>query len=381
MSSAQNMQEAFSELTDPRIEKKTAHKLIDIVIIAVCAVICGAESWTEIELFGNEKKDWLEKHLELPNGIPSHDCFRYLFMKLDPKEFEKCFRNWAMGIEKRVEQEGISIDGKRVRHSYDKQNEKSAIHMVSAWATETEIVLGQKKVDNKTNEIKAIPELLEVLEIEGCIVTIDAMGCQKKIAQKIKEREAEYLLAVKENQKELCNDVSGTFEEAERIEYQQVEHTYDKTVNKTHGRLEVRECWAITDKEWLSLIRQKTEWEGLQSIAKVRRKRTINGDTTQEDKFYITSLDTEAKVLLQKIRGHWAIENKLHWVLDVVFREDFSRVRAENSAENFAVIRHLAVNLLKQEKTCKRSIKAKRLKCALSEDYLAMVVFGANFHA
>lgn len=377
MSAPKTLKESFEDLPDPRIEKKTAHKLIDIVIIAICAVISGAESWTEIEMFGQEKEEWLRQYLELPNGIPSHDCFRYLFIKLDAKAFEERFQRWAHGIEKRLQGEGISIDGKKVRHSNDNYNGKTAIHMVSAWATEAEIVLGQTKVDDKSNEITAIPELLSVLELKGCIVTIDAMGCQKNIAHQIRQREADYILALKENQKELYADVTGIFEGVEQIDYQQVQHTYAKTVDNKHGRIEIRECWVITDEEWIRLIQQKPEWDGLNAIIKVSRSRKINGETSQEDKYYIASLIAHAQLMLNRIRGHWGIENKVHWVLDVVFREDFSRVRVGNSAENFAVIRHIALNLLRREKSCKRSIKAKRLKCALSKDYLATVVFGA----
>lgn len=373
----QGIQESFKDLPDPRIEKKTKHKMIDIVMIAICAVISGAESWTEIELFGIEKEKWLRKYLELPNGIPSHDCFRHFFIKLDGKAFERCFFEWIKSIREVFEREGISIDGKKIRHSYDNASGKSAIHMVSAWATESELVLGQIKVDAKTNEITAIPELLEILELKGCIVTIDAIGCQKKIARKIRKRGADYILALKENQEELYFDVTGIFEGAEEIDYLQVTYDYAKTVDKKHGRIERRECWVITDEEWLALIRQKSKWDGLSAIIKVSRTRKENGETSQEDKFYIASHATSAHKLLAGIRGHWGIENKLHWVLDVVFREDYSRVRCGNSAENFAVIRHIALNLLRQEKTCKRSIKQKRMKCALNEDYLASVVFGS----
>jgi predicted transposase YbfD/YdcC len=376
MSPSKTLKECLEKIPEPRIEKKTEHKLIDIIMIAICAVISGAESWTEIEMFAQEKEKWLRQYLELPNGIPSHDCFRYLFIKLDAKAFEQCFLEWIKGIRKVLKQEGISIDGKKVRHSYDETNGKAAIHMVSAWATEANLVLGQTKVEDKTNEIKAIPELLEVLELKGCIVTIDAMGCQKDIARQIQEKKADYILALKGNQEELYFDVRGIFEGAEEIKYQQVRHDYKKTINKRHGRLEIRECWVIRDEEWLSLIRQKSKWESIRSIIKVSRTRTVKGETSREDQYYISSLSADAELILERIRGHWGIENKLHWVLDVSFREDLSRVRSGNSSENFAVIRHIALNLLRQEKSCKRSIKAKRLKCALSEDYLASVVFG-----
>jgi len=375
--------EIFSTLEEPRMENKTRHKLIDLVVVAVCGTLCGAESWTEIELFGQEKEKWLRKYLELPNGIPSHDCFRYFFMKLDAQQFQKSFIEWTDEMRGQFEGEGVSIDGKTVRHSYDNYKGRGAIHMVSAWANENEMVLGQIKVDEKSNEITAIPKLLQVLELKGCVVTMDAMGCQKEIIKEVREQEADYLVALKENQGRLYEDTQYLFEDLEKcgFDHKVYPHEYHKTVNKGHGRLDIRECWLVSDPEILSNFRTCTDWKDLKAVIQVNRERREGENTSRETKYYMTSLETSAQTILDKIRGHWGIENRLHWVLDVVFNEDASRVRSENSAENFAIIRHVALNLLRQEKTYKRSIKGKRLRCALNEDYLSLVVFGTKFHA
>lgn len=370
--------EIFSELEDPRMANKISHKLIDIVVIAVSGTLCGAESWTEIELFGQEKEEWLKKYLELPNGIPSHDTFRYFFMKLDAQQFQRCFMEWTSELREEFKKEGISIDGKTVRHSYDHFNGQKAIHMVSAWANENEIVLGQIKVDEKSNEITAIPQLLQVLDLRGCIVTMDAMGCQTEIIKEVREKDADYLVALKENQGHLYEDTQTLFEDLEKYQFdpQVYPYEYHKSVNKGHGRIDIRECWVVSDAEILSHFRSTADWKDLKAVIQVSRERRESGNISQEIKYYITSLDASAKYLLKKIRGHWGIENRLHWILDVVFKEDDSRVRSENSAENYAVVRQVALNLLRQEKTYKRSIKGKRLRCALNEDYLSLVLFG-----
>ena len=368
----------FQNLSDPRQQGKVEHKLIDIVIIAVSAVLSGAESWTEIELFGQEKKKWLSSFLELPNGIPSHDTFREVFIRLDPLEFEEHFLMWVRAVTKKIKGL-VSIDGKQLRRSHDKDKGKSAIYMVSAWANENKLVLGQKKVDEKSNEITAIPKLLDVLVLAGCIITIDAMGCQTDIAQKIIDKEGNYILSVKKNQKTLLSDIIGVFEAADEIDFSAIKHDYYSTTENKHGRLEVRHCWVITDPEYLSLLSGKENWAGLKAIVRVKAER--EGSEKAIVRYYITSLEEKAEFLADAIRGHWGIENQLHWVLDVVFREDDSRVRNGNSAENFAVLRHIALNLLRSERSSKRSIKNKRFKCALSTQYLEKVLLGAKFHA
>jgi predicted transposase YbfD/YdcC len=368
----------FQGLTDPRMEGKISHKLIDIVMIAISGILSGAESWTEIELFGQTKQEWLSTFLELPNGIPSHDTFREVFRRIDPVEFEEHFLMWVQAISETVKGL-IAIDGKQLRRSHDRSAEKKAIYMVSAWANVNKLVLAQRKVDEKSNEISAIPELLDVLILTGSIVTIDAMGCQTSIAQKIIDKEGGYVLSVKKNQKTLLSDIIGIFETAEKIEFATVIHDHYKSTEKAHGRLETRECWVITDSEYLSLLQGQGNWAGLKAIVKV--KATRHHAQKEVFRYYIASVDEKAEFLLNTIREHWGIENQLHWVLDVVFREDNSRVRSDNSAENLAVLRHIALNLLRSEKSTKRSLKNKRFKCALSTQYLEMVLFGDKFHA
>ena len=368
----------FAGLPDPRMEGKISHKLIDIVMIAISAVLSGAESWTEIELFGQTKEEWLSSFLELPNGIPSHDTFREVFRRLDPAEFEEHFLMWVQAVSEKIKGL-IAIDGKQLRRSHDRSAGKHAIYMVSAWANENKLILGQQKVDEKTNEITAIPALLDILMLAGCIVTIDAIGCQTAIAQKIVDKDADYLLSVKKNQKTLYSDIVGVFETAEKLDFAAIVHDYHQSTEKAHGRLETRECWVITDPEYLSLLQGKDDWAGLKTIVKV--KATRHYDKKEVCRYYISTLDKKAKFLLDTVRGHWGIENQLHWVLDVVFREDESRVRSGNSPENFAILRHIALKLLRREKSSKRSLKNKRFKCALSTQYLEKVLFGDKFHA
>jgi predicted transposase YbfD/YdcC len=268
----------------------------------------------------------------------------------------------------------VPVDGKTLRRSHDKILSKKALHLVSAWASENQLVLGQLKTDEQSNEITAIPQLLDILEIAGCIVTIDAIGCQKKIAEKIIDQGADYTLSVKENQGGLYDDIAELFDYAQEIGF--VDCDYHKTVNKGHGRIEIRECWTISDPEYLTYLRNLSDWKGLQTIAMVKSERRIGPESSTKIRYYISSLAGDAKPILQSVRGHWGIENKVHWVLDVSFREDDSRIRKGNGAQNFAILRRIALNLLKQEKTVQCGIKAKRLKAGWDQDYLLKVLTG-----
>ena len=364
----------FGELEDPRVDRARRHKLLDIIVIAVCGVICGADSWVDIEEFGKAKQEWLETFLELPNGIPSHDTFGRVFAQLDSKEFQSCFFRWVKAVQEVTKGEVIAIDGKTLRHSYDRMLGRGAIHIVSAWACTNHLVLGQTKVNEKSNEITAIPELLRMLEVKGCVVTIDAMGTQTKIARQIVEQEADYMLALKGNQGRLHADVREIFDDAHRRNFHDIVHDYHRTVDGDHGRVEIREYWIISDPEFIGYLDPEGEWKGLQSIGMVKAERRLEGKTSFENRYYITSLSGNAMQFGRAVRSHWGIENSLHWVLDIAFREDDSRVRSGNAAQNFAVLRHIALNLLKQEKTAKCGVKARRKKAGWNEKYLLMVL-------
>jgi predicted transposase YbfD/YdcC len=372
------IEEHFGKVRDPRKDRTKDHKLIDIIAIAICAIICGAEGWTDMEVFGNSKVTWLKTFLELPNGIPSHDTFGRVFGIIDAQQFQLAFWEWVWAVNDIVEGQIVNIDGKCLRGSDDQRLGKRAIYMVSAWAAENEIVLGQRKVDEKSNEIMAIPELLKLLNLSGCIVTIDAMGTQTAIAKTIQEGHADYVLSVKENQGHLFEDISVLFGVDQEQNFKYASLDYKKTVNKGHGRIEVRECWSTSNPEYLNLIRGVQNWAGLRSIAMVVCTRLIDGKQTKYVRYYISSLVGNAERILQVVRKHWAIENELHWVLDVVLNEDHSRVRKDQSPENLAVLRHIALNLLKQEKTAKGGIHAKQFQAALKEDYLLKVLAAGN---
>lgn len=354
----------FTELKDPRIERRKLHLLEDIIVLTIAAVICGADGWTEVEEYGKTKEQWLRSILKLPNGIPSHDTLGDFFARIKTEDFERCFIQWISAVSNITEGEIIAIDGKTLRSSYDKRNKKAAIHMVSAWASQNNIVLGQLKTAEKSNEITAIPQLLEVLCIKGCIVTIDAMGCQTKIAEKIIEKEGDYMLALKGNQGELHEHVITSFE---RIN---PKDTHEKT-EKDHGRIETRRCTIIDDLRW---IEQWQAWKNLHTLIKIESTRTLDNKTTTENRYYISSLNTDAKNISEAIRKHWGIENSLHWILDVAYREDDCRMRNGCSAENFSTVRRISLNLLKNEKNLNKGIATKRLKAGWDNDYLKTVL-------
>jgi len=365
--------EHFGQVKDPR-NLGVDHLLIEIITIAICAVVCGADDWVEIEQFGQAKESWLRTFLLLPHGIPSHDTFGRVFGRIEPHEFQSGFISWVTAISQLTGGQIIAIDGKRLRRSYDGQLGKAAIHMVSAWASENRLVLGQVKTDEKSNEITAIPELLKVLALKGCIVTIDAMGCQTEIAKLIIEAEGDYVLALKGNQGTLHDDVQDLFAYAQEINFKDVAHDFVQTIDKHHGRLEIRRHWTISEPEFISFVNPKGKWVGLRSIGLVEAHRIIGDKTTSETRYYISSLSGDATQFGQAVRTHWEIENKVHWVLDVAFREDLSRVRQGYAAENFAVLRHIALNLLWHETSAKCGIKAKRLKAGWCNDYLLKVL-------
>lgn len=361
----------FSGLEDPRRDNRR-HLLLDIIVIAICAAICDADTWADVELFGEAKEKWFKGFLELPHGIPSHDTFGRVFALLDPEPFQQCFREWIEAVEERTQGEIIALDGKQLRRSHDKKLGKKAIYMVSAWASENSLVLGQRKVDDRSNEITAIPPLLDMLDVSGCIVTTDAMGCQTAIAEKVIDNGADYVFVVKENQGRLLEAIQGLFDDPDEMRWVDCDH--HKTVDKDHGRIEIRECWTTSDPEYLAYIASLAEWKGLQSIAMIQAERRIGQERTFKRRYFISSLASNAEKLLHVARTYWGIENKVHWVLDIAFREDDSRVRKGNGAQNFAVIRHIALNQLRRESTPKISIRGKRKKAGWDNDFLLKVL-------
>ncbi len=364
--------EHFESIDEPRTEYLVEHQLLDIIAITICAVICGAESWVEIEEYGYSKQQWLEKFLALPNGIPSRDTIRRLFTRLDPKQLQSCFLSWIKTIAQLTQGEVIAIDGKTLRHSYDKGKNKGAIHMVSAWASQNSLVLGQVKVNEKSNEITAIPKLLKILEIQGCIVTIDAMGTQKEIAQEIIEGGGNYILSLKGNQGNIHQDVQQLFDWGLKTQFENIPHEACSTINKGHGRIEIRRHWLLSSVEHLI---DAQLWPGLKGVGLIESERRIKGQLpTKLRRYYLLSLDGGVERFAQAVRSHWGIENQLHWCLDVAFNEDDSRIRSGHAPENMALIRHIALNLLSKETSVKVGKKAKRKKAGWDNDYLAKVL-------
>lgn len=354
----------FENIPDYRIARNKKHSLTDVIILSILAVICGAESWNSIEEFGKTKIDFLRTFLKLPNGIPSHDTINRVFSNLRPKIFEELFVKWVEEIkDDSIKKEVISIDGKCIRGSKDSFHGQSPIHMVSAWASDNELVLGQIKVDGKSNEITAIPQLLRLLDIEGSIITIDAIGTQTDIAEKIIEDKADYILAVKGNQHDLLDQIQGRFA-------QQSPCCSDTVMEKGHGRIETRTCEVITK---LDFVDDRIFWKGLQSIVKITSSRQINQKISKEVRYYISSLDASSTEFNKFIRQHWGVENKLHWSLDMVFDEDRQRKRSKNAANNFSYIRKIALNALKKDKS-KGSLVTKRLKAGWDNKFLLTLV-------
>ena len=362
--------EHFSALPDPRY--RPMHPLSDVLVIAICALICGADSWVAIEAFGKAKQEWFATFLRLPHGIPSHDTFGRVFALLDTQAFAQCFADWSAAVATLTAGEVVAIDGKTLRRSFDHAAEKAAIHMVSAWASQNRVVLGQIPTDEKSNEITAIPRLLRLLQLKGCIVTCDAMGCQRAIAQAIVDQEADYILQVKGNQPNLLIGIESFFFEALRDAFDKTPYDYYEMTEKGHGRIETRKVWCSPVK---SGYVDTEAWANLSSFIRVEATRQVGEKKSQEVRYYISSLPgTDAREAAHAVRRHWSIENGLHWVLDVAFREDDARARIGNAAANLAILRHLALTLLKQEASAKVGIKTKRLKAGWDHHYLLKVL-------
>lgn len=343
-------------------------------MIAICAVICGANDWEAVAEYGRDNEGWLRTFLELRSGIPAHDTFWCVFRALQPEPFQRCFLQWIQAVSQLTQGQVIALDGKRLCGSQDKELGHGAIDMVSAWATANQLVLGQRKVDDKSNEITAIPALLQTLAISGCIVTIDAMGCQRDIAQTIVEQGADYVLQLKENQPHLYEDVVLLFDDLTQSNFTAYAYDTAMTVDKDHGRIELRQAWTISDPACLAGLRNVTHFPKLQTVMKIRLERRLPTRTSVEERDYITSLQAPAANLLTAKRSHWQIENSLHWVLDIAFREDHARLRKDFGPQNFALLRHIALNALKQERSVKLGLYNKRLKAAWNHRYLLQVL-------
>jgi predicted transposase YbfD/YdcC len=364
----------FAGLADPRATRRCDHQLIDILAIAVCAVIACAESWEDIELYGRSKQAWLETFLKLPNGIPSHDTFRRVFMLIDPGAFEACFATWAQSLAVEVEREVIAVDGKTVRRSGSRRHEHGPLHLVSAWASGRGLALGQREVDGKSNEIAAIPELLDVLRLDGCIVTLAAMGCQKDIAARIRAKGADYLLGLKANHGRAFEAVREPFERT-GFGYGSGERSVFDAFDEGHGRLVRRRVFASPAARELEPL---SGWPELATVLAVETIRGVTGTGKIEGeiRYFLTSCGDDPAVLVQAIRRHWSIENALHWVLDVTFREDDSRVRDRTAARNLALLRKIALNLVARDRRSRASRRGRRKMAAWNDDYMLGIITG-----
>lgn len=374
MQALNSLVDSFRDLPDPRSERNQDHPLLSILLVAICGAISGADNWVDIEAYGKAKQEWLKTLIALPHGIPSHDTFGRVFRFIDPQAFQERFLGWVGQLGEVTHGQVVAMDGKHMRGSKDAPRGKEGLYMVSAWAVEQGIVLGQRAVDEKSNEITAIPELLEVLALDGCIVTIDAMGCQTDIAEKIVSQGAHYMLAVKGNQGTLAQDIADLFAGFEHDHWHAVVHDYHKTVNKDHARLEIRECWVVSQPEYLTYLRRYPDWKDLHSLVKVLSQRRLNGKITTKTRYFISSLNPTAQHALAICRDHWQIENDLHWVLDVAFAQDHNRVHKDHAPQNLAVLQHIALNLLKQERSTPSSVKTKRLRAGWDDNYLSKLL-------
>jgi len=364
----------FADVNDPRRDQGKRHLLSDILTLTICAVLSGANTWVEIEEYGESKRDWLTTLLSLPHGVPSHDTLSDVFARLNPAELEAGFQRWVSSIATAITEAQIGIDGKVLRGSGDTPQGKKPLHLVSAWVSELHLILGQVKTDDKSNEITAIPELLTLLVLEGALVTIDAMGTQTEIAEQIVKQGGDYLLAVKGNHKSMLQDLEDLFAGCDEVEFVAVPHERAETVNKGHGRIEIRRCHTLSDPQYLAYIRRQADWKDLTTLVRIQRERHINHHITTETAYFISSRAASAAYFLQAVRGHWAIENQLHWSLDLTFREDHNQTRIGFAAENLALIRRLALLLLKRETSVKVGLQAKRLRAGWHNDYLLMVL-------
>jgi predicted transposase YbfD/YdcC len=371
--------EHFRTLEDPRIERTKKHLLLDILVIALCTLLTGGEGFQDMELFGKSKQAWLQTFLALPHGIPSHDTFGRVFARLNPEHFQACFLSWTRAVAQLTQGALVSLDGKTVKASFDRATASSPLHMLSAWCSDNGgLVIGQTKTDSKSNEITAIPDLLQLLAIKGCIVTIDAMGCQTAIAEQILAQGGDYLLTLKGNHRKASAAVKQHFhQEIEHNLLWREEDNFFDAFDDSHGRLVRRRVWTMTD---LALLPELAKWPGLQAVIAVETIRTAHqhAPVTSDYRFYISSLVRSATTFGTMIRQHWDIENKLHWSLDVTFNEDRCRIRKDYAAANMVAVRHMALNLLRQEHSHRMSLRQKRLLCGLDEHYLLTVLSRAT---